>query len=59
MEVTAVRQDAKDIFDAAVSAVYPPQMIRNAVQLKDDGKVLLENSSVYGFLTDPVFPHQP
>lgn len=33
------QQDMRDIFDSAVSAVYPPRMIRNAVKVSDDGSL--------------------
>lgn len=36
--VGKVQGDIKEIFAAAVSAVYPPKMVRNAVTLSEDGK---------------------
>ncbi|XP_053378063.1 glycerate kinase-like [Mercenaria mercenaria] len=40
MELQNIRQDARDIFDAAVKSVYPPQMIRNALTVSQDGNTL-------------------
>ncbi|KAL4226896.1 hypothetical protein ACF0H5_014874 [Mactra antiquata] len=47
MDIKALRQDVKDIFDAAVTAVYPPEMIRNTVTLSDDDSTLIIDGHKY------------
>lgn len=41
MEVQKVRKDLREIFDAAVRSVYPPQMVRNSVTVSNDGNYRL------------------
>ncbi|XP_060605427.1 uncharacterized protein LOC132757944, partial [Ruditapes philippinarum] len=36
MDVQNMHKETREIFDAAVRSVYPPQMVRNAVKLSED-----------------------